>query len=62
MRWLLPLAILFAVLSVIFGVWVFAFAAHVAWEGVKVLFWVFVVLFLLSLLGWGVGGTRSPAP
>jgi hypothetical protein len=27
---------------------------------VKVLFWVFLILFILSLLGWGWGGTRPP--
>ncbi len=61
MRSLLGLVILFAILAIIFGVWSFGFAANVAWAGAKVLFWVFIVLLILSLLGWGFG-TRTPAP
>jgi hypothetical protein len=52
---LLALVILFAVLSVIFGVWAFAFAASVAWIGIKVIFWICLILFILSLIGWGAG-------
>jgi hypothetical protein len=40
MRGAAALAILFAVLTIIFGVWGFLFAAQVAWVGIKVLFWV----------------------
>jgi hypothetical protein len=53
--------VLLAILSIIFGVWTFGFAAHLAWDGIKVLFWVCVALFILSLLGWGFG-SRRPLP
>jgi len=57
---MLGLAILFAVLAIIFGIWGFGAAAATAWAGAKILFWVFVALFILSLLGstW----TRRPLP
>ena len=58
---LLALVILLAILSVVFGVWAFAFAAEVAWVGIKVIFWICLILFLLSLIGWGVG-SRTPVP
>ena len=51
------LAILFAVLSLIFGI--LGFAATVAWAAAKVLFWVFLGLFVVSLL---VGLLRQPGP
>ncbi len=57
---MLALAILFAILAIIFGFWGFGAAAATAWAGAQVLFWVFVVLFVLSLLGgfWW----RRPVP
>ena len=55
MRFLLLVALLFGVLALAFGVWAFGFAAHVAWDGIKIIFWVCVALCVLSLLGWGVG-------
>jgi hypothetical protein len=58
---LLALVILFAILSVIFGVWAFVFAAAVAWVGIKIIFWICLILFLLSLIGWSFG-SRSPIP
>jgi uncharacterized membrane protein YtjA (UPF0391 family) len=45
MVWLI---ILFAILAIIFGFWGFAAAA---WVGLKVLFWIFLALFILSLIG-----------
>ncbi len=48
---LLWLVAVFAILTIVFGMWGFAFAAATTWAGVKVLFWVFLVLFVLSLLG-----------
>jgi uncharacterized membrane protein YtjA (UPF0391 family) len=45
---MLWLVLLFAILSIIFGFWAFA---AVAWVGLKVLFWIFLVLFVLSLIG-----------
>jgi len=59
----LGLVILFAILAIIFGVWGFGFAAATAWAGVKILFWVFIVLLVLSLFGWGGGYyRREPLP
>ena len=43
------LAVLFAVLCIIFGI--LGFAATAAWAVAKVLFWVFLALFVVSLLG-----------
>ncbi len=53
---MIAFVILFAILAAIFGFWGFAVAT--VWIGVKVLFWVFVVLLVLSILGsvlrpWG---------
>jgi len=48
---LLWMVIVFAILAIVFGIWGFAFAAATVWTGAKVLFWVFLVLFVLSLLG-----------
>ena len=50
------LAVLFAILTVIFGAW--AFSASAVWAGAQVLFWVCLVLFVLSL----IGGAWRPAP
>ncbi len=61
MRGFLALVVLFAILSIIFGVWAFAFAAEAVWVGVKIIFWICLVLFVLSLIGWGFG-SRAPAP
>ena len=54
------LAILFAILTIVFGIWGFAFAASVTWVGVKVLFWVCLVLFVLSLLGSAARPGQAP--
>jgi uncharacterized membrane protein YtjA (UPF0391 family) len=49
---MLWLALVCAILAIIFGFWGFA---AMAWVGLKILFWIFVALFILSLLGslWG---------
>jgi uncharacterized membrane protein YtjA (UPF0391 family) len=59
---MLGLAILFAVLAIIFGIWGFATAAAVAWAGAKILFWIFLILFVLTLIAWpwGPGYRRGP--
>ncbi len=59
-RGLLALVALFGILAIIFGVWTFGFAVEATWVGIKVLFWVFVALFVLSLLGWGLGSRGAP--
>jgi len=57
------LMVLFAILAIIFGVLGFGAAAATAWSGVTMLFWIFVVLFILSLVSWGAGyGYRRPLP
>ncbi len=58
---MLWLVVLFAILAIIFGVWGFGIAAAATWVGIKVLFWIFVVLFVLSLLGGG-WWRRRPLP
>jgi uncharacterized membrane protein YtjA (UPF0391 family) len=57
---MLYLALVFALLAIVFGIMGFGAAAAVAWSGAQILFWVFVVLFILSLLG-GVWW-RQPLP
>jgi uncharacterized membrane protein YtjA (UPF0391 family) len=56
------LMVLFAILAIIFGAWGYGGAAETAWSGAVILFWVFVVLFILSLLGWSSGYGRRPLP
>ncbi len=46
---MLWLAILCVILAVIFGV--LGFVANIAWAGFKILFWIFLMLWLLSLIG-----------
>jgi uncharacterized membrane protein YtjA (UPF0391 family) len=46
---MLWLAILCAILAILFGM--LGFAANVAWVGFKVLFWIFLVLWIVSLIG-----------
>ena len=46
---MIALVLLFAILAIIFGFW--AFAAVAVWVGIKVLFWVFIALLILSLIG-----------
>jgi len=46
---MLFLAILCAILAILFGV--LGFAANVAWAGFKVLFWIFLILWIVSLIG-----------
>ncbi len=59
-RWPLILVILFAVLAIAMGLWVFALAVEVVWFGIELLFWAFVALFVLSFLGWLWFRMRSP--
>ena len=55
---MLGLAILFAILAIVFGIWGYGAAAATAWGGAQILFWVFIALFILSLLG-GTWTARS---
>jgi uncharacterized membrane protein YtjA (UPF0391 family) len=55
------LVVLFLILCIIFGFW--GFAATAVWVGIKVLFWIFLALLILSLVGGLLGGPRrSPLP
>ena len=47
---MLAALVIFAILAIVFGVW--GFAAAVVWEGAKIIFWICVVLFVLSVIGW----------
>jgi hypothetical protein len=53
---MIGLIILFALLSILFGVWGFAVAT--AWVGLKVLFWICVILLILFFIGSLFGGRR----
>ncbi len=59
---MLGLAILFAVLAIIFGIWGYGAAAATAWAGAQVFFWIFIVLCILSFIGWGSYRWRRPLP
>ena len=53
---MIGLLILFLILAIIFGVWGFAVTA--VWAGIRILFWIFLALLILSLIGslfrpWG---------
>ncbi len=54
------LVILFIILCIIFGFW--GFAVEAAWVGAKVLFWICIVLLVLSLLGGAFSGPRRVPP
>jgi uncharacterized membrane protein YtjA (UPF0391 family) len=45
---MLWLAILCAILAILFGA--LGFAANIAWVGFKILFWIFLALWILSVL------------
>jgi uncharacterized membrane protein YtjA (UPF0391 family) len=47
-------AIVFLILAIVFGVLGFGVAATMAWVGFKILFIIFIVLLIISLItGWG---------
>ncbi len=54
------LAILFAILTIIFAIWAFG-TGPVVWTGAQVLFWICLVVFVLSLIGGWAGGWGPPA-
>lgn len=53
---MLNLAITFLVIALIAALLGFAGVAAISWEGAKILFFIFLVLAVLSLLGHGVRG------
>ena len=56
---MLRLALLFLVVAVIAGLLGFGGIASLSWEGARILFFVFLVLAVISLLG---GVFRRPVP
>jgi uncharacterized membrane protein YtjA (UPF0391 family) len=52
LRW----AILFLVIALIAGLFGFAGIEHYSWEGAKIVFFVFLALAVLSLVGHGFRG------
>ncbi len=56
------LVLLFGILCVVFGVWSFGFAATVAWDGIRIIFYVCLALLVLSFIGWIFGTRGSPVP
>ena len=56
---MLRLAIVFLVVALLAGLFGFGLVAGVAYDAAKILFFIFLVLAVLSLLG---GMFRSPAP
>lgn len=54
---MLRLAILFLVIALIAGLFGFGLVSGMAWDAAKILFFVFIVLAVLSFLG---GVMRSP--
>jgi uncharacterized membrane protein YtjA (UPF0391 family) len=57
---MLRLAIVFAILAIIFGILGFGGAAAIAWEGAKILFWIFIALLVISLVLGGLWVRRPP--
>jgi uncharacterized membrane protein YtjA (UPF0391 family) len=58
---MLGLAILFAILAILFGVWGYGPAAAPAWAGAEIFFWIFIALFINSLV-FGPWWRRRPLP
>ena len=58
---MLGLVVLFAILAIIFGFWGFGVAAATVWVGVKILFWVWIVLMIISFFGW-LGRAQGTRP
>ena len=56
---MIALAVLFAILAIIFGLWGYGLAATVAWAGAKILFWIFVVLLIVAVIGDGWRGRNT---
>ena len=57
---MLRIAILFLVIALIAALFGFTPVAGVAYDAAKILFFVFIVLAVLSLLGHGYWGRRLP--
>jgi uncharacterized membrane protein YtjA (UPF0391 family) len=53
---MLHLAVVFLVIALIAAFFGFAGVAALSWEGAKILFFIFIILAVLSFLGHGFGG------
>jgi uncharacterized membrane protein YtjA (UPF0391 family) len=59
---MLRLAILFVVLAIVFGILGYGGAAAIAWDGARILFWIFLVLLVISLIFGGLFYRQPPLP
>jgi uncharacterized membrane protein YtjA (UPF0391 family) len=59
MRLIFSSGIVFLVIALIAALFGFGLVSSYSWEGAKVLFFVFLVLAVLSFLGWGVMNRRE---
>jgi uncharacterized membrane protein YtjA (UPF0391 family) len=57
---MLRLAIVFLVISLIAALFGFGGVANLSWEGAKILFFIFLVLAILSFIGYGFRGRGAP--
>jgi uncharacterized membrane protein YtjA (UPF0391 family) len=57
---MLRLAIVFLVIAMIAALFGFGGVAAYSWEGAKILFFVFLVLAVLSFIGYGFRGRGAP--
>jgi uncharacterized membrane protein YtjA (UPF0391 family) len=57
---MLRLAIIFLVIAMIAALFGFGGVAAYSWEGAKILFFVFLVLAVLSFIGYGFRGRGAP--
>ena len=57
---MLWLAVLFLILTIAFAIVGFGVAATATWMFAKVLFWIFLVLFIVSLIGRAAWGQPAP--
>ncbi|HEV3118326.1 MAG TPA: DUF1328 domain-containing protein [Gemmataceae bacterium] len=57
---MLRLAIVFLVIAMIAAVLGFGGIEHYSWEGAKILFFIFLVLAVLSFIGHGFRGRGAP--
>jgi uncharacterized membrane protein YtjA (UPF0391 family) len=55
---MLRLALLFLVLALLAGLFGFGLVANLSWDIARILFFVFLVLFVVALIGNVAGGAR----
>jgi len=57
---MLRLAIVFLIIAMIAAVFGYGSIEHYSWEGAKILFFIFLVLAVLSFIGYGFRGRGTP--